>query len=114
MLRQLKVRSQTKNNPTRHPDRLASPGPTPPNMKKHRKRNHTGSIVAQDKKDRVSPDGSPVGMINKQDSTTKDNDDLLIGSRIRILSLNIEGMSMAKCELLANLLKKHDVDIALI
>lgn len=79
-------------------------------MKIQTQKSHTGSVDAQDKKDRLSNVGVPIDKKNKLDSNTN----LTIGASIRILSLNIEGISMAKCEYLTHLLKKHDVDIVLL
>ena len=57
---------------------------------------HTGSDVAQDKK---VPSSSQVGS------------NLNIGPTVNLLSLNVEGLSMAKCEYLSKLLHDNEVDI---
>ena len=67
---------------------------------------------AQDKKDRVTLEGSPSYTKNKLDSYYENN--LAIGPSTLILSLNIEGISVVKCAYLSHLLKKYNVDIVLL
>lgn len=37
-----------------------------------------------------------------------------LGYSLRILQLNVEGQTKAKCEILAQLLKENDIDVALL
>ena len=114
MLGQRKGRSQTKNNPKPASRRGSPPpGPKPPTMKRKYKRYHTGSAVAQDNQVRVSAAGDPADSKNKRGSKV-DRDSIELGMKIRIMSLNIEGMSMPKCDYIANLLKTHNIDILLL
>ena len=76
-------------------------------MKKLKKKKHTGSVGAQYKQDRDLTAENPVGSISLQGSPNEHR----IGIDIKILSLNVEGLSMPKCDYLANLLAKHDIDI---
>ena len=84
-------------------------------MLHNRRRYHTGSVVAQHKKDRVPAAGSSADTTSSlSSSTSNENNHLIVGENIRILSLNVEGISMSKCEYLSKLLRKHNVDIALL
>ena len=79
------------------------------------RKNHTGSVVAQDKKDRALSVESPPGPRSKRDSRDDNNNDtdarIALGRRMKIMSLNIEGLSMAKCTYLSVLLREHGVDV---
>nr|CAB3266991.1 reverse transcriptase [Phallusia mammillata] len=70
---------------------------------------NAGSNVAQNKNVRVPADNlqSPAGSKNKLGSIEFRN-------QTKILSLNIEGSSMPKCEYLGKILQQHRVDIALL
>ena len=84
-------------------------------MARHKKKFKTGSIDAQDKKDRVSTAPnveSPVDSKNGRGYNTEDP--ITIGAKIKIMSLNVEGLSMAKCEYLAEQLRRLKVDILLL
>ena len=94
--------------------RPPSPGPTSPLMPYTTRRYQTGSVVAQDKKDRVPDVNSPTDTTSSLDYINKTNENLSIGTQIITLSLNIEGISMAKCEYLAQLLSKQNADIVLL
>lgn len=74
---------------------------------------HTGSVVAQDKKARVSAERSQAVSKNKLDSDTHTKN-IAIGAKLKIMSLNIEGISMQKCDYLSRLLNELDIDILLL
>ena len=74
---------------------------------------HTGSVVAQDKKARVSAARSPAVSKNKQDFNPQ-NQNITLGTKLKIMSLNVEGISMQKCDYLSRLLRKHNIDILLL
>ena len=88
-------------------------------MKVRRKRKYTGSAVAQDNKVRGSGEGSPPESINMRDSAIQINKHgcsnseqaIVLGHHMKIMSLNVEGISAAKSDMLARLLTKHSVDI---
>ena len=76
---------------------------------------HAGSGVAQFKKARVPAERRPAGSKNKLDFDNHTmNETINLGTRLKILSLNVEGISMEKCDYLAKLLQKHDIDILLL
>ena len=47
---------------------------------------------------------------NQQDFDTR-NKTIAIGAQLKVMSLNIEGISMQKCDYLSRLLKEEDIDI---
>ena len=63
-------------------------------------------------KDRVSAVGSPTVSKNKKDSELQDH--IALTARLKIMTLNVEGISTSKCDYLAKLLEKHNVDILLL
>ena len=76
---------------------------------------HAGSGVAQFKKARVPVERRPAGSKNTLDFDNRTmNQAINLGTRLKILSLNVEGTSMQKCDYLAKLLQKHDIDILLL
>ena len=81
-------------------------------MKTNKNITNTGSDVAQEKKVRVSAVRSPVVSKNKLDFDTQ-HQNINLGIRLKIMSLNVEGISMHKCEYLGRLLKNHNIDILL-
>ncbi|GFR99731.1 hypothetical protein ElyMa_006380700 [Elysia marginata] len=74
----------------------------PPLIIKKKKSYHTGSLAAKDKKHHVTVDGSLSVSKNQLDSTPNNDDCLLLGSRLKIMSLNIEGIYMMKINMLQN------------
>ena len=83
-------------------------------MKKHKKRRkHTGSVVAQDNKNRDAEVGHPSASRSERDRPTHEGL-IPIGNNTRVLSLNVEGLSMAKCEYLSRLLVDNSVDVLLL
>lgn len=86
-------------------------------MKALRKKYHTGSADAQDKKVRVATVESPVASKSKRDSDTDNGDNgdhIALGTAIRVLSLNVEGISSDKCDYLARLLRERRVDVVVL
>jgi len=110
------LQGETKNDPTRCPDEVyPPPGPTPPTMTRHkRKKIHTGSVVAQDNQDRGSAARNPSEPASERGCQSRNEEEISLGNSIKILNLNIEGLSMAKCEYLEKLLMNHDIDVLLL
>ena len=102
---------ETKNDPNpAHKPGKPAPGPTPrPWQEEEEKRNHTGSVVVQAKKDRDAVVGDSAG--SKSERSPPSVKAIHLGQEIKILSLNIEGLSMAKCEYLARLAADHNIEI---
>ena len=103
------------STPVTEPSLLAH-SHTPPWMMNCKKKriNHNGSVVAHDNKVRFSRVESPLDSKNMIDSDVKVNSDILFGSNVKLMSLNIEGISMAKCDYLSRLLIKKDTDVLLL
>ena len=77
--------------------------------------NHTGSVVAQVNQDRASAVTRPAGVKSKRDvpnDTDRTTNNLIeISEQLKIMSLNVEGLSMAKCEYLSELLRRYSIDV---
>ena len=75
---------------------------------------HTGLVVAQNIQDRDTVAQNPTRSKNQQDSKNLESlipdkqKDIKLEQEIKVRSLNVEGLSMPKCEFLSRLLKKHD------
>ena len=56
---------------------------------------------------RGTAEGSPADPQNALDSTPTIN----LGAQLKMMCLNIEGISMPKCDYLGELLRKHNIDV---
>ena len=101
---------ETKSNPKPASERRPLPDPHPVMKRHNKKREHTGSVVTQDNKDRDVEVGHPSTPKSERDRPTQ----IPIGKQTRVLSLNVEGLSMAKCEYLSRLLVSSSVDVLLL
>ena len=69
------------------------------------------------KKDRDTIAQNPTGLKNQQDSENSESfisdkqEDIQLEQEIKVMSLNVEGLLMPKCEYLSELLRKHDVAV---
>ena len=60
--------------------------------------------IRQDEKNRRNSENSESLISNKQEG-------IPLEQETKVMSLNVEGLSMPKCKYLVRLLKKHDVDV---
>ena len=76
---------------------------------------HSSSIFPQNEKNRDTVAQNPTGSKNQRDSDNSKSlisdkqEDIHLEQEIKVMSLNVEGLSMPKCEYLSRLFKKHDV-----
>ena len=79
-------------------------------------KSHASLVVAQNKKSRDTVAQNPTRSKNQRDSKNSESlisnkqEDIKLEQKIKFISLNVEGLSMSKCEYLNRLLKKHGVD----
>ena len=77
--------------------------------------NRTGTVVAQVNQDRASAVTRPARVKSKRDVPNDidrtPNNGIEISEQLKIMSLNVEGLSKAKCEYLSELLTRHSIDV---
>ena len=80
-------------------------------MTSHHIRNHTGSVNHRVNNHRASYFNSPIGATSQPGESTTSNKS---AKTMRIIQINVEGLSHEKCQYLARLLRENDIDVAVL
>ena len=96
---------------TRRPKDASPPVLTLTLMTSHHNRTHTGSVKHLVNNYRTSYFNTPVGATGQPGESTISNKS---AKTLRIIQINVEGLSHEKCQYLARLLRENDIDVAVL
>ena len=80
-------------------------------MTLHLNRNHTGSVKHRVNNYRASYFDSPVGATSQPGESTTSSKS---AKTLRIIQINVEGLSHEKCQNLTRVLRENDIDVAVL
>ncbi len=80
-------------------------------MTLHLDRNHTGSVRHRVNNYRASYFNSPVGATSQPGESTTSSKS---AKTLRIIQINVEGLSHEKCQYLTRVLRENDIDVAVL